>query len=396
MGEQLEIVYRDPATLEPDESNPNTHPDEQILTLRRLMDEFGNYAPILLRDDERTIGAGHGRRLAALLPPAMTLAPTITLRGLSDDQWRALVIADNRIAAGSRFDEDLLRANLSQLLSVDFDLTLTAFTQLEIGDLFAPPKPHWVPDRTPLPPAVPVSRGGDLWRLGDHRILCGDSTSREDVARLMEVDADLCLTDPPYGIGYAYEGHDDSDNAANAQLVERAFALAPKAKVWTPGLMNLTRDIGRFGAAKVLCWQKGWAHSHNGLGGASTWEPVLVVGPKRKKLPDDHFEFKMDHEQLDGKPLRKHHPCPKPVALFQHLATAFCPADGTVYDPFLGSGTTLIAAELSQRHCRGMELTPAYVDVSIMRWEGLTGQQATLEETGETYQQVKDRRLDPI
>lgn len=396
-AEQLEIVYRDPALLQAYEKNPRHHPDEQLRTLRRLMDTFGNYAPILLRDDEQTIGAGHGRQLAALLAPALAKVPTITLRGLSDDQWRALVIADNKIGEASSWDDGLLKGGLAYLRDVGFDLSLTAFTALDLDNLFAKPRRRGDPDEAPPPPAVPVSVAGDVWQLGSHRVICGDSTSREVLAKLFgDQKPEVCLTDPPYGIGFGYDGYDDSSNAANARLVQAVFDLAPKAKVWTPGLMNLGRDVTRFGPAKVLCWHKGFAAAGNGLGGASTWEPVLVIAPKHKKLSNDHLDFKTDREQLAGKSLREHHPCPKPAALFAHLAEAFCSPKGIIYEPFSGSGTTIIAAEMTGRTCFGIDLSPAYVDVATMRWEAFTGLQATLAETGETYQQVKDRRLDPI
>ena len=238
---------------------------------------------------------------------------------------------------------------------------------------------------------------GQLWLIDDasgvHRIVCGDSASAADVARATCGTPHVLLTDPPYGIGYGYNEHDDSDNDANADLVAKVFALAPPAKVWSPGGNNLARDIVRFGKAKVLYWHKRFAAAGNGLGGASTVEPVLVVGPpKHRALANDYLDFKTDRVEVAGKSLRELHPCPKPAALYAHLAEAFCAKGGAIYEPFSGSGTTLIAAEMTGRRCFAIELSPAYVDVAVRRWEDFTGRVATLEATGQTFREVADER----
>lgn len=171
------------------------------------------------------------------------------------------------------------------------------------------------------------------------------------------------------------------------------FALAPPAKVWSPGGNNLARDIVRFGKAKVLYWHKRFAAAGNGLGGASTVEPVLVVGPpKHRALANDYLDFKTDRVEVAGKSLRELHPCPKPAALYAHLAEAFCAKGGAIYEPFSGSGTTLIAAEMTGRRCFAIELSPAYVDVAVLRWEAFTDRTATLEATGQTFREVADER----
>ena len=179
-------------------------------------------------------------------------------------------------------------------------------------------------------------------------------------------------------------------------MTDAVFRLAPKAKVWTPGLMNLARDISRFGAAKTLCWHKGFAQAGNGLGGASTWEPVLVISAAHRALANDYLDFKTDRVTVDGRPLRDYHPCPKPVALFAHLAEAFCAAGGLIYEPFCGSGTTVLAAQMTGRRCAAMEISPGYIDVAVARWERQTGLKATLAETGETFEAVKARRYEVV
>lgn len=224
--------------------------------------------------------------------------------------------------------------------------------------------------------AVPESR---------HRLLVGDCTDPANVARLMDgAVADTTVSDPPYGIGYVYASHDDKDNAFNLRLVQAAFDLGPSARVWTNGKVNIARDLAWNPSAKILCWHKKFAAAGSGLGGASTWEPVFVVDVKGGTLPNDYLDYMTDREPG----LRDDHPCPKPIALYEHLI--FHLAGPVVYDPFLGSGTTLIAAERTGRICYGMGIEPKYADVILRRWEAETGQTAvnlsttTRRESGDT------------
>jgi DNA modification methylase len=211
------------------------------------------------------------------------------------------------------------------------------------------------------------------------------------VALVGGAECDLTLTDPPYGIGYRYREHDDSSNAVNARLVHDALSLGPAAKAWTPGLNNLARDIRRFGKARVIVWRKGFASAGNGLGGASTWEPILVVGQTpARNLHNDVLEIKTDRANVEGLSLRALHSCPKPVALYETLATALTRRGQRIYEPFSGSGTTIIACERSGRECRAIELTPAYVDVALARWCEFTGKDAVREATSETFRTLRE------
>ena len=206
-----------------------------------------------------------------------------------------------------------------------------------------------------------------------HYIICGDCTDKAVVDRVMgEEKADTLVSDPPYGIGYEYDKYDDSNNEENKELIIRAWEYAPKAKIWTCGLMNLSRELSWNPKAKVLCWHKGFSQSGNGLGGASTWEPVIVTEVKGGTLPNDYLDFSTD--RVAG--LRELHSCPKPVGLFEHLITHLSGA--IVYDPFLGSGTTLIACERLGRKCRAVEISPAYCAVAIQRWVDVTGKEPEL------------------
>jgi hypothetical protein len=387
------------AELIPHARNSRTHTQAQIEAVARSMAEFGFVNPVL-RDEVNQIIAGHARVLAAELlvsrgDERFREAPCMTARGWTDAQKRAYIIADNRLAeTGSGWDDEVLKAELADLAALGFDATLTGFTADDLAAFATKRDGNSDPDAIPPVPETPISRAGDLWRLGDHWLICGDATDPEVVARVLAgQEAQVCITDPPYGIGYAYKTHDDSNNNANAQLVSKVFALAPAAKVWTPGSNNLARDLTRFGKAKMLIWHKGFAAAGNGLGGASTIEPVLVLNPKRKKLANDYLEFKTDREEIDGQSLRELHPCPKPVALFAHLIEAFAPPKGIVYEPFGGSSTTMIACQLTGRVCRSVEIDPAYVDVGLRRWMELTGFEA-FHEDGRTWTQVVEDRAE--
>lgn len=375
-----QIHWLNPASLVPYERNSRTHSKDQIVQIRASIDRFGFTNPILLREDGSSIGAGHGRQLASLLDPPLELVPTLIVRGLSDDEWRALIIADNKLALNAGWNDEMLRLELADLNSAGFDMPLIGFSDQDLADLSLTPTRVAMADPEEIPPAprFPISELGDLWILGEHRLFCGDCTTVEAADAVGAAECAAIVTDPPYGIGYDYAEHDDSDNAANAQLVADAFNLGPEVRIWTPGANNLARDLNRFGPTKVLCWSKRFAAAGNGLGGASTWEPVLVVG----KPP----------AQLEGESLRKFHSCPKPVGLYQHLLDALTKRGQAIFEPFSGSGTTLIACERSGRKARAIEISPAYVDVAILRWQQVTGQDAIRHATGETFNAMRAAR----
>lgn len=392
MAPQIEL--RDISTLSPFDRNARTHSPDQVEQLAASISEFGFTNPILISPDG-TIVAGHGR-LEAAKALGLSEVPTITVgEEWTEDQLRAYVLADNQLALNAGWDKDLLALELRELADVGFDLNLIGFPEDQLAAALAEAAIGKTdPDDIPDEPADPVTRPGDLWILGNHRILCGDSTDPASVKRLLDGGKPkLMVTDPPYGIGFGYASHDDSSNEANAQLVEKVFALAPKGKVWTPGMMNLARDIGRFSKeTRVLIWHKGFAAAGNGLGGASTIEPVLVISPPRKALPNDYLGFKTERVELDGKSLREYHPCPKPVALYEHLIDSFSDVGSLIYEPFSGSGTTLMACERTARSARSMEIDPAYVDVAIKRWQGYTGKLAVLEGKGKTFKETAAER----
>lgn len=389
----------------PWDENPREHDPEQLRMLVKSIKEHGFGAPVLLQEGTNKMVAGHGRRLALqkMIKKGQDPEVPCVWLALADEQAQSYAVADNRLTELSSWDIPVLKGVMAELDNGDFDVEVTGFTQLALDALFGiePEAPANSgprdPDDTPPLSTEVITQPGDLIRMGDHLLLCGDSTNPADVERLLEgTKPDLLVTDPPYGVGFEYAEHDDKDTEANACLVAKVFGLHKGVgKVWTPGRANLARDLTRFGEAKVCIWTMGFAMARSGLGGASTWEPilvadpqeapeadgmtfqpVLVLKPKTRHLPTDVFHYPTERVEIDGQALNKLHPCPKPVALYQHLIQCFSEPGDTIFEPFCGSGTTLLAAHLSGRKCRAIEMTPSYCDLIVRRYEEVTGLKA--------------------
>jgi hypothetical protein len=390
---RLEIIYRDPFDLTPDPRNARTHSPEQIEQLRASIREFGFTNPVLLRPDGM-IGAGHGR-VEAAKAEKLALVPTCVVEGLTDDQWRAYVLADNKLALNAGWDEDLLREELRALDELEINLGSLGFDDAELADLFKTTEGATDPDDTPEPPADPVSRLGDVWLLGDHRIRCGDSTEAEGVEALMgEVVADVCLTDPPYGLGDTKSAKNNYDTHVDTRdgLVDLIAGFLPIAKarsrvvVLTPGNANQ-----RLYPAPT--WTMAWftpAGVGSGPWGFCCWQPILCFG-KDPKLAKGNGRAPDAIVHTEGAE-KNGHPCAKPINFWAWLLERVSETGDAVYEPFSGSGTTIIAAEMTGRRCYAMELSPAYVDVAVRRWEEFVGRTATLEATGQTFRQVAEER----
>jgi DNA modification methylase len=414
-----EVRMRDPAKLIDDPRNARTHSPEQLRQIRRSMEEFGNYNPILLRDDEATIGAGHGRKAAALLKPAMAEVPTLTLRGLTDEQWRGLIIADNRIALNSSWNDALLKMELEGLQGAGFDLSLTGFSSADLTSIFSTQEGNTDPDQVPEPPTVPVSQRGDLWRLGDHFLLCGDATNAEDVKRVLAGHKPhLMVTDPPYGVGYDPSWRDKqlktawSAARATGEVPNddrsdwrEAWALFPGdvAYVWHGGLHGLTVEssllVSGFEIRAQIIWAKqaivvGRGHYH--------WrhEPCFYAVRKGStghwsgdRKQNTVWEIQ-NGSALGGKrdDSVTGHGTQKPVeAMARPIRNNSAPGD-RVYEPFAGSGTTIIAAQMNKRVCYAIEIEPKYVDVCCRRFAEFSGIEPILADTGESWADVKARR----
>lgn len=370
--------------------NSRTHSDEQVAQVAASIREFGFTNPVLI-DANGGIIAGHGRVMAAR-KLGLADVPCIRLAHLSESQKRAYVIADNKLALNSGWDEKMLALEFKDLQAMDFDLELTGFGLGDIEELLAEldatPEGNTDADETPTVQAEVVSQPGDVWLLGKHRIMCGDSTSSAAVDVLMSgKKAALCLTDPPYGLGDTnsekndYVDYDDTPENLRA-LISGFFPLAQSLSavvVLTPGNMNARL----YPAPK---WTMAWftpAGVGRGPWGFCCWQPILCYGkdPKLAKGKGGHPDAIVHTEAAE----KLGHPCTKPINFWRWLMERTSELGELIYEPFSGSGTTIIAAEQTGRICYAMELSPAYVDVAVRRWQQYTGKRATHAVTGQEF-----------
>lgn len=399
----LKIETRPVADLIPYIANSRTHSDAQVAQIAASIKEFGWTNPILI-DGDNTIIAGHGRLLAAR-KLGMESVPAIVLDHLSKAQQRALVIADNQLALNAGWDMDMLKAEIEDLQLDDFDLGLLGFDDKFLDGLLVPEPTEGLTDEDAVPevPETPKTVLGDVWVLGNHRLMCGDSTSIEALERLTEGRlVDVWLTDPPYNV--AYEGgtkekltiqNDSMGDSDFRQFLRDAYVAADA--VMKPGavfyIWHADSEGYNFrGAAKDAGWQVRqcliWKKSSMVMGRQDYhWkhEPCLY-GWKEGAA---HL-WATDRKQTTilefDKPSRNgEHPTMKPVELFEYQMLNNTKGADVVLDSFGGSGTTIIAAEKHGRHARLMELDPKYCDVIIKRWQDFTGQQAVHAESGETF-----------
>lgn len=524
----MEVEMLPPSSLKVAPNNSRTHSDEQIEELAALMKEFGFTNPILL-DEQHQIVAGHGRKAAALLLK-LNLVPTITLKGLTETQMRALVIADNQIALNAGWDLDLLKLEIETLTDLNFDIDLLGFDVGFIDGLLTTLDPAVSPpDKTPDFPATPCTVLGDVWILGDHRVMCGDSTSVDDVEKLCNGEkAQLIHADPPYGMGKTKDGV-EGDNIYKEELdrfqlewwqtfrlfvvdnasayiwgnaadlwrmwyggriahedgtIEKLHGLSDGEQfeirneiVWNkkcaPGMTSEGLTAYQTGSERCLFFQIGQQFIEN-VNSWDYWEgwdeirgyleqqgAAVSLGPKRcqeitrsqmyshwfsksqwtlitephyNALADafpgyfvrPHAELRAIHEQLKigySKHMtdklgimrsyfdnthdamidvwdfprvvgneRHGHATPKPVEMMQRIMRSSLPRGGLCLEPFAGSGSTLIGAEQTGRRCYTMELQPKYCDVTVKRWQTLTGREAVHADTGIAFNEMIDAR----
>lgn len=403
----LAIDYRPLASLIPFAKNARTHSDAQVAQIAASIREFGWTNPILV-DTEDGIIAGHGRLLAAR-KLGMDAVPVIELAGLSEAQKRALVIADNKLALNAGWDEELLGLELADLVALGFDLALTGFDELEIARLTNPGSAGLTdPDAIPDVPEAPVSLYGDLWLLGNHRLICGDSTNAADVARVLgNVRPHLLVSDPPYGVSYDpawRERFSDAGNLATGKVLNddradwrEAWALFPGdvMYVWHGALHATTvaasLEASGFAVRSQIIWDKTrlvigrgdyhWQH-----------EPAWYAVRKGKT---GHWAGDRKQTTVWAIPHRKSptgHGTEKPVECMKRPIENNSSPGQAVYEPFCGSGTTIIAAEMTGRVCHAIELDPRYVDIAIRRWQEFTGLDATLDGDGVDFATVATSR----
>lgn len=397
-GELLDISkieYVNLSDLVPDTANARKHSDRNVEEVARSIREFGQHAPLVVQEGTNRILVGNCRYEAM-----MSLGwEKAAVYYVNDDNIQAVrrSLADNRTAELAEWDDDILKTLLEGLGPDDLDVPGWSDEELEamlgITDFS---DGNAQEDDVPEPPAEPTSKPGDLWVLGKHKLLCGDSTKSENIVRLMgDLKADMVLTDPPYGVDYTGGTkdalkiqNDTRDEVALAELIKRAFDVAQEISrpgaYWyatvPPGPLHLifaddwkSRGILR----QILVWVKdslvlGHSEYHY------KHEPILFgwIPGERYKNPDrtrtSVWEF--------PRPKRsEEHPTMKPVALWAQAIKDGSKPGNLIYDPFLGSGTTIIAAEQLNRICYGVEIDPKYCDVIVKRWEDYTGEKAQLE-----------------
>jgi DNA modification methylase len=396
------------SAIRPAARNPRTHSPAQVEQIARSIAAFGWTNPILI-DEHSGIIAGHGR-LAAAQKLGMAEVPTITLTGLSAEQKRALVIADNQLALTAGWDAELLALELGELGAADFDLSLIGFSDDELASILADRTGGLTdPDDVPETPAEPVSRLGDVWLLGRHRLVCGDATSEVDVSLCLGgVKPHLMVTDPPYGVDYDPDWRNRADRANGKPYGARAIGVVQNDKradwrdAWLlfpgdvvyawhpPGAMQVDHFNALVAAGFDVRMQIIWAKSHFPIGRGNyhvQHEPCWYAVRNTAHWQGDRKQTTVWN--ID-KPVKSEtgHSAQKPVECMRRPIENNSSAGQAVYDPFVGSGTTIIAAEMTGRACHAIEISPNYVDCGIIRWQNFTGAEATLASTGQTYAEV--------
>ncbi len=398
-----EIEVRRIADLKPYENNARIHDQEQIEELRQSILTFGFLRPLLISADGGVL-CGHGRMEAAKLA-GMEKLPCVLAEHLNEDQRRAYILADNRLAEHAHWDKALVSAELVRLRDAGFNVTLTGFSTADIK-LDLPREPQ-EDNFDPEPQEGEELPAGSLWQLGDSRLLVGDATKREDMQRLMDgASADLLLTDPPYGVSYETEAgklqNDDLRSEEMLRFLETAFtnardALRPGAAfyIWhpdaDPGLeFRLALRRANLKVRQCLVWVKNqatigrsdyhWQHEPCLYGWKAEKEAEpCSYGWKDGAAHEWHSDRKQSTVLEFDKPQKsKEHPTMKPVKLFAYQIGNSTVQGDLVLDPFAGSGTTIIACQQLGRRAYCMELDGRYAAVIVRRWESLTGQKAVL------------------
>jgi DNA modification methylase len=383
------------AELIPYARNSRTHSPQQVDKIAASIREFGFLNPIIV-DGQNGIVAGHGRVMAAQKLGLASL-PVIEAAHLTEAQKRAYVIADNRLALDAGWDNEMLKIELQDLDAEGFDLSLTGFNPDEIGNFLAEPTEGLTDeDAVPDVPAIPVTVEGDVWVLGRHRLMCGDSTSIDAVERLMDgTKADMVFTDPPYNVAFnGRSGKHDvikNDDLPQAQFEDFIAEVCGVIRAIDPKVYYVWCNWNFYGVLQGHLPYKAcivWAKNVFGMGNGyrHQHEFCLFNGKIDEvvKNESDLWSIKKDTNYV--------HPTQKPVELSvrafgNHVKLL------NVLDLFGGSGSTMIGAEQAGRNCRMMELDPKYCDVIIKRWQDFTGQEATLEATGETFSALAAKRI---
>lgn len=407
-----QVEERSVSELIPYINNARTHSDDQVAQIAASIKEWGFTNPILI-DPDGMVVAGHGRLQAAQLL-GFDKVPTICLDGLSDTQIKAYILADNRLALNAGWDNELLSLELKGL-EEEFDLDLLGFSDDELSALLEPEQVEGLTDEDEVPeaPENPVSVRGDIWQLGNHRLMCGDSTSIDDVEKLMDGQkADMVFTDPPYNTGMSEKTNTSStrlsymfnDSYTDDEWQEfmadfcASYDIATKDNSFIYICLDWRRSHelvphlkDRWKFSNLIIWDK----MVHGLGAdyKYTHEFIHVCKkgkPKAASNKEGEKEYR-DVWRIQRKMGRdEDHATKKPIELCERAIRHASQYKDVVLDLFGGSGSTLIAAEKNNRKCYMMEMDEKYIDTIIMRWEKFVDADAVHLETGKTYKELKD------
>ena len=396
--------------------NAREIPQSAVDKVAASIQEFGWRQPIVV-DERDVIIAGHTRLLAAR-KLGLSSVPVHVARGLTPAKVRALRIMDNRSHEESRWNLELLAPEMLELKQLDIDLALTGFKPHQIDHLLGLTIEISDDEANAAPelPAQAVAMAGDLWLCGPHRVLCGDSTRSEDVSRLLEGSKPLLMiTDPPYGVAYQPKWREEAGLGRQRQ---RGAVMNDDRLDWREAYQLFTGDVVYLWHAGVYAGEANaglkmagfevraqiiWAKQHFALSrGHYHWQHEPCWFAVRKGSPS-HWRGDRTQSTLwqvanlnsfggNREEVATGHGTQKPIELMRRPMLNHTEPGELVYDPFSGSGTTMIAAALLERVCYGVEIDPRYVDVIVRRWQQITGQQATLADDGRTFEQIESAR----
>lgn len=432
----LQIEYLPIATIKPYEQNPKIHKSKQVAQIAKSITQFNFNNPILI-DEKNTIIGGHGRLLAAQ-QLGLTEVPVIKLIHLSEAQKRAYRIADNKLTENGQWDVDLLKLEFCELekLELDFSLDITGFDMADIDvilDDSLTQKTTELDEKSNVVPFVAeneiVSKAGDIWLLGKHKIICGNSVEKETYQDLFaDKKADMVFTDPPYNV--KVDGH----ICGLGKVKHKEFKMASgemsseKFQNFLQTNFELLKDFSKNGSLHYICmdWRHikeisnagyevfdefknlcVWNKDNGGMGSLyrSKHELVFVFKNGNRSHQNNielgsHGRYRTnvwDYPGVNsfggGKDKLNMHPTVKPVEMVRDAILDVSSRGDIVLDTFLGSGTTLIAAEQCGRICYGMELEPLYIDTTIRRWQEISGKSAVHQQSGKTYRELLEEKL---
>ena len=383
-SEPLKVEQWPTEKVVPYARNPRKNEGIPVAKVKASLKEFGWRQPIVV-DSEGVIIVGHTRYQAAL-ELGMTEIPVHVAEGLTAAQVKAYRIADNKTGDFAEWDFDLLKLEFADLQELDFGLDLTGFDGGEVDGIMVDSTPEGLtdPDEVPDVPDEPVSKPGDVWVMGNHRLMCGDSTVATDVERLLgKVKPHLMVTDPPYGVNVV--GNSGTiGGSVKAKNKKYEKVIGDDAPFDPAFLFSICSEGVVFGAnyfphsvpsiGQWIVWDKGRP-------AGTTFSDAELAWTSGRGVAVKAYRCVWNGMTREGESGERVHPTQKPIKLFCDIINDFADAGAVIFEPFSGSGTTIIAAEKTSRVCYAMELSPAYIDVAVKRWEDFTGKKAVLEVT---------------